>query len=116
MVKLEGSPTGGRPGSATVPLGNTATAIDHFKSEAVGHGVLLGLVHFDQHIFLGLGGYLAPGIDLCPIEDPGVVIEVALRGKQLSLRQRVTGNNGGYIAINQAFAACVRAPGLIHPG
>ena len=52
VTKLLGKSHGGNPGTATVPLGMAAAAIQHLEAEAIDDGVALGFVDLDHHVFV----------------------------------------------------------------
>src|SRR5262249_31623593 len=64
--------------------GHAAAAVEALEAKTVGELVSLRLVDFHQHIFAVLGGDLAAGIDLSPVEDRRRV-ELALASQHLGL-------------------------------
>src|SRR6266850_3244206 len=68
--------------------GNTASAVNHFKTKTVTYLVLMRLVNLNDDIFLGLGRDLPPRIDLRPVENAEPVKTVFSR-QQLVLSKRL---------------------------
>lgn len=83
--------------------GNAATTVDNFKPEAVREVISLCLVHLHEDVFAGLRGDLALGVDLRPIEDAGVVVEIAAGCQQVSFGKRLIGLDRCDVLIDQTL-------------
>ena len=60
-------------------------------------------MYLDQDVFLGLRGDLPFGVDLCPIEHTGMIVELAPGDKQFRFGERLTRLDSRYVRIDQAL-------------
>ena len=92
-VNFVPSPIGGIPGR---PLShrNIPTAGNHFDTAANIHGIALGFMHFDQHVFVIFVRNRPARLDADPIENVQVV-EITLGGEEFALAERLFWGNVG---------------------
>ncbi len=100
-------------GECNRSTGNAAAALDDFEPDAIGEFVSLGFMHLDQDVFFVCLGDLPFGINLGPIEDAGVVIELAAGGKQIRCRQRLAGSQGGDVQHRSSAAWFALVPSVM---
>ena len=91
--------------------GNAASAVDHFEAKAVGELIAFSFMHLYKDVFAGLRGDLAPGIDLGPVEDAGMVVEIATGCEQICFGERLIGFNGCDVLIDEALLRVHAAEG-----
>ena len=81
---------GRQAGQRHRPRWYAAAAVDELVSKTVGDGIAIRFVHFDYEVFSLLGGYLAPRIDIGPVEN-ACRVEPAFGEPNLQFRQRLAG-------------------------
>ena len=74
--KVRRQSDGRKVGIATVPLGIFPPRFTNSKSETIRDLISFRFMHLDEYIFFCLRCNLSPGIDLCPVEDARIVVEL----------------------------------------
>ena len=101
--EVRGQADGRKIGQCDRSAGNAAAAVDDFKTKSVGKLIAFCFVYLHENIFAGLRRDLAFGIDLRPIEDAGMVVEIAAGSQQIRFGERLIRLDGCDVVVDQAL-------------